>query len=138
MFLRYIAKTFGLLQLKKPGKDCLSNALFVADMRKKATRFAVNHKVYIAQGVRCDGQKKLKDVINYLHRAPHAAAMEREKLEQQWKSKDSNHPWLKTMKSNDPSIINTLVHMAVDVYNDSKLLTLAAWSWPSRSLANMQ
>ncbi len=27
--------------------------------------------------------------------------------------------------------------MAVDVYNDSKNLKLAAWSWPSRSLAGL-
>ena len=27
--------------------------------------------------------------------------------------------------------------MAIDVYNDSKLLTLAAWSWPSRSLSHL-
>ena len=27
--------------------------------------------------------------------------------------------------------------MAVDVYNDSKTLTLAAWSWPSRSVADL-
>lgn len=41
------------------------------------------------------------------------------------------------MKSNDPVVINTLVHMAVDVYNVSKSLTLAAWSWPSRTLAHI-
>jgi hypothetical protein len=42
---------------------------------EEATRFAVSHKVYIAQGVRCDSQKKLKDIVNHLHGAPHAAAM---------------------------------------------------------------
>ncbi len=122
---------------KNARKRLFFKCLTCCKHEKEATRFAVNHKVYIAKGVRCDGQKKLKDVIDHLHGAPHAAAMERERLEQQWNSKDSNHPWLKTMKSNDPSVINTLVQMAVDVYNDSKLLTLAAWSWPSRSLANM-
>ena len=122
---------------KKARKRLFIKCLTCCRHEEEATRFAVNHKVYITHGVHCDGQKKLKDVINHLHGAPHAAAMEKEKLEQQWNSKDSNHPWLKTMKSNDPSIVNTLVHMAVNVYNDSKLLTLAAWSWPSRSLANM-
>ena len=41
-------------------------------------------------------------------------------------SSSSNHPWLRTLKSNDPNVIQTLSHMAVDVYNDSKLLTPAA------------
>ena len=84
----------------------------------------------MAQGVRCDGKKKLKEVINHLYGAPHEAAMERTKLKQQWNSKDSNHPWWRTMKSNDPACIDTLIHMVVDVYNDSKLLAPAAWSWP--------
>ena len=62
--------------------------------------------------------------------------MERAKLIEQWSKKDSNHPRLKNLKTNDPAVINTLGHMAVDVYNDSKLLT-PAWSWPSRSLASI-
>ena len=33
--------------------------------------------------------------------------------------------------------MKTLTEMAVEVYNDSKSLTLAAWSWPGRSLANL-
>ena len=51
---------------------------------EEAKQFATNHKVYMAQGVRCDGKKKLKDVINHLHGAPHAAAMARAKLKQHW------------------------------------------------------
>ena len=34
-------------------------------------------------------------------------------------------------------MVRTLVDLAVSVHNDSKLLTAAAWSWPSRSLANL-
>ena len=55
----------------------------------------------------------------------------RAKLIEKWNKKDSNGDWLKTLKTNDPAVINTSVHMAVDVYNDSMLLTLSAWSWPS-------
>jgi hypothetical protein len=59
------------------------------------------------------------------------------KLSTQWSNNSVNHPWLRTLKSNDPNVIQTLIHMAVDVYNDSKLLTPAASSWPSRSLAQL-
>ena len=34
-------------------------------------------------------------------------------------------------------MVRTLVDLAVSVHNDNKLLTAAAWSWPSRSLANL-
>ena len=84
----------------------------------------------MAQGDRCDGQKKLKDVINHLHGAPHAAAMVKETWNQQWYSKDTNHSWLRTLKSNDLDVIKTSVYLAVDVYSGSKLLTPAAWSCP--------
>ena len=70
--------------------------------------------------------KKLQDIVDHLHGAPHAAAIEMKKLHSQWSASSSNHPWLRTLKSNDPNVIQTLSHMAVDVYNDSKLLTPAA------------
>lgn len=91
----------------------------------------------MAQGVRCDGKKKLQDVIDHLHGTSHAAAMERKRITALWDSKDDRHPWIKLVKSNDPTVLQTLTRMAVDVYNDSKNLTLAAWSWPSRSLAGL-
>ena len=121
---------------KKSRKRLFIKCCICSEHEKEAKQFAANHKVYMAQGVRCDSKKKLKDVIDHLHGAPHEAAMERAKLIEQWSKKDSNHPWLKTLKTNYPAVINTLVHMAVDVYNDSKLLTPSAWSWPSRSLVS--
>ena len=62
---------------KNARKRLFIKCLICCKHEKEATRFAVNHKVYIAKGVRCDGQKKLKDVIDHIHGAPHAAAMER-------------------------------------------------------------
>ena len=70
--------------------------------------------------------KKLQDIVDHLHGAPHTAAIEMKNLHSQWSASSSNHPWLRTLKSNDPNVIQTLSHMAVDVYNDSKLLTPAA------------
>ena len=31
-----------------------------------------------------------------------------------------------------------LVRLTIDIYNDSLMLTLSAWNWPSRSLAHMK
>ena len=36
-----------------------------------------------------------------------------------------------------PKDLKTLTETAIEVHNDSKSLTLSAWSWPSRSLANL-
>ncbi len=46
-----------------------------------------------------------------------------------------SHPWLRVLEKQDKIIVENLIKLAVDVYNDSKKLTLSAWSWPARSLA---
>ena len=109
--------------------------LVCAEFEEEARRFATNGQVYMVHGVRCDGQKKLQDIVDHLHGAPHTAALKMKTVSTQWTEKDSTHPWLRTLKRYDSNIIQTLIQMAVDVYNDSKLLTPTAWSWPSRSLA---
>ena len=37
-----------------------------AEFEDEAKRFSANGRVYIAQGVRCDGKKKVQDVIDHL------------------------------------------------------------------------
>ena len=54
-----------------------------------------------------------------------------------WNEQDEDHPWIRTLRTNDPQVVRTLVDLAVSVCNDSKLLTAAAWSSHSRSLANL-
>jgi hypothetical protein len=53
-----------------------------AEFEDEAKRFSANGRVYITQGVRCDGKKKIQDVINHLL-APssHKAAQEQKKLQ---------------------------------------------------------
>eukprot|EP00794_Sanderia_malayensis_P004959 gene4959-5604_t len=63
--------------------------------------------------------------------------MEKREMVRKWATKDKSHPWVRTLQSNDPGVVRSLIHMAVDVYNDSKLLTQSTWSWPSRSLAQL-
>ena len=45
-----------------------------AEFEDEAKRFSANGRVYIAQGVRCDGKKKLQDVIDHLLGPSHRAA----------------------------------------------------------------
>ena len=67
----------------------------------------------------------------------HQAVLQHKNFLTLWNQRDSQHFWIKTIKDHDPEVIRTLTDLAVCVHNDSKLLTPAAWSWPSRSLANL-
>ena len=87
--------------------------------------------------IRLESKKKLQDIVDHLQGASHAAAMEKRELVRKWAAKDRSHPWVRTLQANDPGVVKSLIHMAVDVYNDSKLLTQSAWFWPSRSLAQL-
>lgn len=69
----------------------------------------------MVHGVRCDGQKKLQDIVDHLHGAPHTAAVKMKTVSTQWTEKDSTHPWLRTLKSYVSNIIQTLIQMVVDV-----------------------
>ncbi|KAK4883440.1 hypothetical protein RN001_006759 [Aquatica leii] len=54
-------------------------------------------------------------------------------MQQKWMAQSDKHPWVKTLKSHNAEKIKILIEMAVDVYNDSRQLTLSANSWPSRT-----
>ena len=125
------------LATKDTRKRTFVKCLVCAEFEEEARKFSGNNRVYMAQGVRCDGKKKMQDVIDHLHGTSHAAAVERKRVTTLWNLKDDRHPWIKLLKSTDSTVLQTLTRMAVDVYNDSKNLTLAAWSWPSRSLAGL-
>ncbi len=118
-------------------KRTFEKCLVCAQCEEEARNFSGNNRVYIAKGVRCDGKKKLLDAIDHLHVPSHAAAMETKRMAALWSSKDDRHPLMKVVQSSDPTVLQTLTHVAVNVYNDSKNFTLAAWSWPSRSLADL-
>ncbi|CAB3978456.1 Hypothetical predicted protein [Paramuricea clavata] len=107
------------------------------EFEEEAKRFSANGRVYMAQGVRCDGKKKIQDVIDHLLGPSHRAAQEKKQLSRWWNAKDKRHPFINLATKSDPTVVKTLTEMAVEVYNDSKSLTLAAWSWPGRSLANL-
>ena len=82
-------------------------------------------------------RKKIQDVIDHLLGPSHKAAQEQKKLSKLWNAKDKRHPFINLTTRSSPTVLKTLTEMAVEVYNDSKSLTLSAWSWPSRSLANL-
>ena len=95
-----------------------------------AEQNAGKKKVPIACGIRYDDETKLQLVVDHLLGPSHEAVLEHKKLLALWNEQDEDYSWTRTLCTNDPQVVKTLVDLAVSVHNDSKLLTAAAWSWP--------
>lgn len=91
----------------------------------------------IADGVRCDGKKELERIIDHLTSESHKAASNLDEMEKKWTVQSEKHPWVKSIKSHSAEKIKLLTEMALDVYNDSRTMTLSAHSWPGRSLTKI-
>ena len=91
--------------------------------------------VYIAHGVRCDLEEKLKNIVDHFHCEIHQVALDAKKYKELWDSRDLNHPLVIVLKKHEQTTVENLIKLAIDVYNVSKLLTPSAWSWPARAPA---
>ncbi|KAF5296696.1 hypothetical protein FQA39_LY12396 [Lamprigera yunnana] len=87
----------------------------------------------IQYGIRVDGEKEIQKVIDHLTTESHIAADNLEKMQHKWLAQSDEHPWVKISKFYNAEKIKILIKMAVDVYNDSRQLTLNANFWPSRT-----
>ena len=55
----------------------LIKSLVCSEFEEEVRCYGKNNKIYIAEGVRCDDEKKLKHVIDHLYGAPHNSAVEK-------------------------------------------------------------
>lgn len=104
---------------------------------QEALKFSKNGTLPIADGVRCDGKKELERIVDHFSSEAHKAAVNLNEMENKWAVQSDQHPWVKTLKSYAAEKIKLLIELAVDVYNDSRTMTLSAHSWPSRSLTKI-
>ena len=74
-------------------------------------------------------------LVDQLHSEIHQAALDAKKYKELWDRQDQNHPLVRVLKKQEQTTVGNLIKLAIDVYNDSKLLTPSAWSWPARALA---
>jgi hypothetical protein len=100
-------------------------------------KYSANGTLPFAHGCRVDGQMTLKRLIAHLKSKPHEEAERLNNLKKQWEAGSEKHPWMNVLMRHQASVIQSLIHMAVDVYNDTQCETVSARSWPSRSLAQM-
>lgn len=118
---------------KRKGLKCKTCYDNIAEAKK----FACNGTIPLADGVRCDGTLQLQRIIDHLKGGVHAAAQRADTAQKLWIAQSDRHPWVKILKQHNVQLVSTLIRLAVDVHNDSVTKTLSAWSWPSRSLAQM-
>ncbi|KAL4141598.1 hypothetical protein QTP88_004214 [Uroleucon formosanum] len=104
------------------------------DSSSKAKIFSRNEQVSMADGILCGGKRELMRVVDHLHSDSHGAACKADEI---WLTQSDKHPWIKVLKNHESEIVKNLIEIAIDVHNDSKVLTLSANSWPSRSLSKM-
>ena len=104
---------------------------------QEAKKFSKNGLVPIANGIRADGDDRLKLIIDHVQSEVHKAALQRQKMDIEWSKGSDKHPWLKVLKAHNAQVVRLLVRMAYDVYNDCLCETVSANSWPSRSLTTL-
>lgn len=103
--------------------------------KDEAAKVSKNGTVALAEGIRVDSDKKIERIIDHLHSKPHLAAIETKKAAELWEQQSDKHPWVHTLKKHREGVVNDLIALCMDVYNDSLIETPTARTWPARSLA---
>ncbi|KAL4148449.1 hypothetical protein QTP88_002689 [Uroleucon formosanum] len=135
--ISWILQTYSFFQKIKLGKRYGIKCMTCFTHIQEAKKFSKNGTIPIADGVRCDSQNKLERIIDHLTTEAHNAATNLDQMQIKWMEQSDEHPWIKTLKSHEAEKVKLLIELAIDVYNDSRQLTLSAHSWPSRSLSKM-
>ena len=89
-------------------------------------KFTSNGQLPISAGIRVDGKDRLKNVIDHLESPVHAEAARLEEYEELWGTLSEKHPWARIMKKKRIETLQSLVRIAVNVYNDARAETLSA------------
>ena len=116
-------------------KRLLAKCKICSEFEEEAKKKSRHGIVYIAHGVRCDSNDKLKIIVDHLYSEMHKAAVDAKNYKELWDNHNYNHPWVRVLQNQEQVNLETLIKLAIDVYNDTKLLTPSAWSWPARALA---
>ncbi|KAF0759420.1 DUF4371 domain-containing protein, partial [Aphis craccivora] len=135
--VNWLIQTFDFLKKVKLGKRSGIQCILCFNQISEAKKLSRNGQVPIADGVRCDGKKELMRILDHLNSDAHNAACCAEQTQTLWMSQSNKHPWVKLLKSHESEVVTNLIELAIDVHNDSRVMTLSANSWPSRSLSKI-
>ena len=102
-----------------------------------ARKHSKNGTCPLASGIRADERKRIEMVIDHLFSQCHSAVTEHQRLEKLYDMQSEKHPWISILKNQRAGVVDHLIRLCIDVYNDSLYETLAAHNWPARSLAQL-
>ena len=106
-----------------------------SEFESEASKFSLNRSVPMARGIPVHNSRQLQRVVDHLLSEPHKAAKSIQQKTKLWEMQSTKHPWVRVLKQHTAEVIDALIKLAIDCYNDSLIETLSARSWPARSLA---
>lgn len=108
------------------------------DFEAVAKSHAKNGTVAISSGVRVDNQEKLQRVVDHIEGKSHVEAAKAKVQRDLWNLRSESHVWRKFLNDENRELINSLIKLAMDVYNDSLHDTIPAYNWAARSLSQIR
>ena len=84
-----------------------------SQFEEQAKRRSRHGIVYIAHGVRCDSEEKLKNIIDHLCSEIHQAALDAKKYKELWDSQDVNHPLVIVLKKQEQTTVANLIKLVL-------------------------
>lgn len=108
------------------------------DFEAVAKSHAKNGTVAISSGIRVDNQEKLQRVVDHIEGKSHVEAANAKIQHDLWNLRSESHVWRKFLNDENRELINSLIKLAMDVYNDSLHDTIPAYNWAARSLTQIR
>lgn len=117
----------------KHGKRCVKCTI-CADALSTCKLLSKSHRIPpIAEGCRYNAKTIIDHALSSIHRA----SVEGKANSKLFEKGSTDHPWIAVCVKMNRSLYEKCVVTAFDVFNDAKIGTLSAWSWPSRHLARL-
>lgn len=111
--------------------------IYCKEFESEISKYSKNRLVPMSGGIEIESRQKLERVVDHLNSKAHLVALHLKKGKEAWDTQSENHPWIKILKNHQSQVINQLLHLCIDVFNDSLLETPSARTWPARSLSHM-
>ncbi|XP_067647160.1 uncharacterized protein [Eurosta solidaginis] len=100
--LSWMLQNYGFLQ-KTIQLDGKRNRPFICcsicrEFKTEAAKVSKRGTVPLAEGIRVDGEQKLKRIVDHIESSVHSVAAEAQKSTELWKQQSEKHPWVNTLK----------------------------------------
>ena len=123
-------------KMKDKKRPQLMTCSVCKEYEKQVTQLSANGRLPMASGIRVDGKEQFKCAFDHLMSRAHEEAKRLKTHDELWQNKSSEHPWIRMFEKCLKNTLEFLLRLTVDAYNDCRVETLGARSWPSHSLSH--